>query len=189
MTIEVIWEQLLGRGLEHLILSEGSSIEADGVAVGMLKDLAYRIHYRVRCDANWQAQQLEVQSLTGLDRIQLSKRGDEWIDEDRKVLPALTGCTDVDIMVTPFTNTLPIRRLGLRSGDRAQIGAVYVSIPDLSVSRADQAYTCLEQGPQGGVVRYESLTTGFTADLKIDGDQLVADYPGVFRQVWKKKRA
>ncbi len=186
MTTEVVWEQLLGHGLEHLVLREGSSVEADGVAVGTLKDFAYRIHHRVVCDSSWNVRQFQVQDMLGSARVSLKRQGEEWLDEEGRVQTALHGCTEVDIMVTPFTNTLPIRRLGLQPGNAAQIAAVYVSIPDLRVSRAEQVYTGLEGGTDGGSVRYESRTTGFTADLKVDADKLVKDYPGVFRMVWKK---
>jgi len=189
VAIEVVWEQLLGHGLEHLILKEGDSIEADGVAVGTLKDFAYRVHYRVLCDAGWNVQQFQVQSLTGVGEISLRKRGLDWVDDAGTVQPGLRGCSEVDIMVTPFTNTLPIRRLGLRAGQAAEIAVAYVSIPDLQVSRAEQIYTCLEDSAEGGLVRYESMTTGFKADLKVDGDRLVTDYPGIFRLVWKKANA
>ncbi len=186
MAIEVVWEQLLGHGLEHLVLREGSSVEADGVAVGTLKDLAYRIHYRVGCDSSWNVQQFQVQDMLGSGRVSLKRLGEDWLDEEGRVQTALHGCAEVDIMVTPFTNALPIRRLGLKPGKVAQIAAVYVSIPDLRLSRADQVYTGLEGGTDGDIVRYESRTTGFTADLRVDADKLVKDYPGVFRMVWKK---
>lgn len=188
MAIEVVWEQLLGRGMEHLLLREGTSVEADGVAVGILKDLAYRINYRVLCDPGWNVQQFQVQNMPGSDRLSLKRRGEEWLDEEGRVQTALRGCTEVDIMITPFTNTLPIRRLRLQPGKAAHIAAVYVSVPELNVSRAEQIYTYLQSGPDGGVVRYESRTTGFTADLRVDADQLVTDYPGVFRRVWKKSQ-
>jgi len=41
MRIEVLWEQLIDKGLEHLILQQGTQIEAEGLIVGMLQDVAY----------------------------------------------------------------------------------------------------------------------------------------------------
>ncbi len=186
MSIEVFWEQLLGRGLEHLVLTAGESVEADGVAVGMLKEHTYRIHYHVVCDANWNAIQFSVESLSGERRISMRRRGDDWLDEQGRIQAALSGCTDVDIMVTPFTNTLPIRRLGLRPGRATQISVAYVRVPELNVSRADQVYTCLQTQGESSVVKYQQPSSGFEADLKVDADGLVTDYPGIFRMIWKK---
>jgi hypothetical protein len=187
MPIEVVWEQLLGRGLEHLSLREDATIEADGVAVGILEDAAYRIQYRITCDASWNVQRFTVQSLLNSERASLMRRGSDWLDEQGRLQAALSGCTEVDIMVTPFTNSLPIRRLGLRSGQAAPISVAYVTVPGLAVSRADQVYSCLQTQADGGIVRYRSVSTGFTADLKVDADGLVTDYPGIFRQIWKKR--
>jgi hypothetical protein len=53
---------------------------------------------------------------------------------------------DVDISITPFTNTLPIGRLKLHTGESQEILAVYICMPDLAISTDRQRYTCLEAG-------------------------------------------
>ncbi|HEX5502042.1 MAG TPA: putative glycolipid-binding domain-containing protein, partial [Thermomicrobiales bacterium] len=107
-----------------------------------------------------------------------------WTAADGATPPDLAGCLDVDIRVTPFTNTLPIRRLGLRPGESAELAVAYLALPALAVTRERQRYTCLAAGPDGGLYRYESLPGGFRADLSVDADGLVLDYPGLFRRVW-----
>jgi hypothetical protein len=44
---------------------------------------------------------------------------------------------------------------------------------------------CLERGPGGGLYRYEvrGIFQGFTADLPVDENGLVLDYPGIFRRM------
>ena len=37
--------------------------------------------------------------------------------------------------------------------------------------------------------RYESLKSGFTAELKVDEDGLVIDYPDIFRMEEKRRLA
>ena len=66
---------------------------------------------------------------------------------------------------------------------------VYVSVPEIQVSRADQVYTCLQVGSDGSLIRYESVSTGFSAELGVDADGLVTDYPGISRLLWKRSRA
>ena len=98
-------------------------------------------------------------------------------------LPDLQGCIDVYIRVTPATNTLPIRRLGLAVGDSRDIAVAYVPLPqgagDLRPRRVMQRYTRLD-GP--GRYRYEGLDSGFVAEIEVDAAGLVLDYPGVFRR-------
>ena len=98
----------------------------------------------------------------------------------------LKGCLDVDISATPFTNTLPIRRLALQPGSSATLSMVYIAVPRMQVEVTQQRYTCLEVAPSGGRYRFESLRNGvssFTAELPVDRDGLVVDYPGLFRRV------
>ena len=91
----------------------------------------------------------------------------------------------MDLSVTPFTNTLPIRRLVLRDGESSEIADVYVTVPVMEQGVSRQRYTCLERGPEGGLYRYEDrgIFRGFTADLPVDAEGLVLDYPGIFRRM------
>jgi uncharacterized protein len=186
MKTEVLWNQLIDSGTEHLILHQGAQIEAEGLAVGMLKDVAYRIQYRIICDANWNVQSMSVKNLLDGKVVTLTKSGEDWLSEAHQVIEALHGCTDVDIKVTPFTNTLPIKRLNLEQGQSKEIAVAYVDVPSLSLSKFEQRYTCLVKDKDDGVYKYESLKSGFTSDLKVDLDRLVVDYPGIFKMVWKK---
>ncbi len=89
----------------------------------------------------------------------------------------------MDISQTPFTNTLPIRRLGLGPGESAEISVAYVDGTQLQPWPEPQRYTCLEEGGRrGGLYRFLSLDGGFTADLPVDADGLVLDYPGLFKR-------
>jgi uncharacterized protein len=123
--------------------------------------------------------------LSGKEFI-LTISGDAWLDEHNGVIESLRGCSDVDIQVTPFTNTLPIKRLNLKPGESKEIAVVYVNISELNLSRFEQRYTCISKDKDGGVYRYESLSSGFTSELKVDADGLVVDYPGIFKMVWKQ---
>jgi len=60
----------------------------------------------------------------------------------------------------------------------------YVPVPSLEWRRDRQRYTFLRGDAEGGRWRYEGLSTGFVAELTVDGDGLVIDYAGVFRRAW-----
>ncbi len=144
-----------------------------------------RVEYTLFCDAQWHVRTLQVVSPSTavsprMIRLEADGAGN-WKDRDGQPLVALQGCIDVDIMLTPLTNTLPIRRLALAPGESSEISVVYIAAPDLSISPLRQRYTRLDDGQR---YRYESLDSGFTAELLVDEDGFVIDYPGIWRRVW-----
>lgn len=57
----------------------------------------------------------------------------------------LEDCEYVDISESPFTNTLPNRRLGLAPEDSASIQGAYFDGADPQPWPEAQRYTCLEK--------------------------------------------
>ena len=175
------WQPVDGPGLEHLILRQGDNmIVADGVVVGSDDDDGpFGCSYRICCNADWLVRSVEA-NVAGGGLIVLTTDGDgHWRDGDGHALPQLDGCIDVDISATPFTNTLPIRRLSTQLAQRAELCIAWIRIPALEVHRAPQAYTWLHDGRY----RFEALATGFEAVLEVDANGLVLDYPALFRRV------
>ena len=184
-----MWNAWTGEGLEYLRLTQdGGGVEADSVIIGVENGVPFRIRYAISCDAGWRARELLVSSLAGGDKgFEMFADGEgHWTTADGDLVSSLEGCFDVDISVTPFTNTLPIRRLGLEAGESADLVVIYLAVPKMRVEPARQRYTCLERDDRGGLYRFESLDgefAGFAADLPVDTDGLVLDYPGLFRRV------
>lgn len=113
-------------------------------------------------------------------RVALTSDGaGRWM-RDGVAMGALDGAIDVDVSATPFTNTLPIRRLALAAGVSAEILVAYVDVPSLAISAERQRYTCLESARR---YRFEALDGDFTRTLEVDADALVVSYPGLFRRL------
>jgi uncharacterized protein len=93
--------------------------------------------------------------------------------------PRLDGCLDVDLEASAVTNAFPIRRLGLRAGERAAAPAAYVRAPDLRVERLEQSYGRDEDEDGLARYRYSAPAFGVAAVLVFDADGLVVDYPGL----------
>ena len=183
-----MWMPWEGTGLEHLfLLANEEGVFADGVVIGTGEDEPFRVRYRIRCDARWRVRELMLRSLQDQGHeVRLLADGEgRWRSAVGGSLPSLEGCIDVDISTTPFTNTLPIRRLDLGPGETEEIRVAYLDdVSRMSVRPESQRYTCLERHAGGGLYRYQSLSgSGFTADLPVDDDGLVVDYPGLFRRV------
>lgn len=190
---EVMWAPVGAPGIELLCLGcDGAGVEAEGLVVGVANGRAFRLSYEVRCDARWRVREVRVTSLDGGGGLHLLADGaGGWTTGDGRPLPALGGCVDVDLAATPFTNTLPIRRLGLRPGESAEVAVAWIAVPELSVEAGRQCYARLEDREGAGRYRFEAspserLPAGFVAELEVDGDGVVIDYPGLFRRVWSR---
>jgi uncharacterized protein len=101
--------------------------------------------------------------------------------------PSLDGCLDLDISVTPFTNTLPVRRLELPPGASVDLLVAFLSVPELSFRPVHQRYTCLARSATGGLYRYEGLDSHFSADLLVDAQGLVVEYQGAWTREEMKR--
>jgi uncharacterized protein len=170
-----------GVGLEHLLLSEG---RADGVVLAVDDERGpLRLHYQLAWGADWQLASVVLTLDAAGTRQALRLRTDgqgRWHDANGGALGHLDGCRDIDIWPTPFTNTFPIRRVPLALGERREFLMAWVDGTALTVQPQRQAYTRLAER----LYRFESLDgSGFTADLPVDEDGLVLDYPGLFRRV------
>ena len=184
-----MWSPWTGPGLEHLrLLQEQENIVADGLILGVKEQKPFRLRYEIRCDQQWRVRAIQLSLLDGSSHLLhfFTDGAGTWTTESGKALSLLKGCLDVDISATPFTNTLPIRRLALQPGSSTTLSMAYFSIPQMQVEVTQQRYTCLELTSAGGRYRFESLADGvshFTADLPVDQDGLVLDYPELFRRV------
>jgi uncharacterized protein len=88
------------------------------------------------------------------------------------------GCIDIDIPLTPFTNTLPVSRLNLKNGEEQRIKVIYLDILEATIRPVQQKYTRLSPT----VYHYENIPNDFEADITVDDRGFVVDYPSLFRR-------
>lgn len=181
----VRWRPIEGTGLEHVTLTPSAGAEpgirAEGVVIGDRGGRPYGVTYRIDCTADWTVLALTLATTDGITLMLKADGLGRWQDGDGAALPAFDGCIDIDLAGSPLTNTLPIRRLGLRPGDGTRrLDMVYIPFDDFVPLRDRQLYTCLEAGR---LYRYESDDRSFTAELPVDEDGLVTDYPTLFARL------
>lgn len=180
------WQPDAGRGdesvgLEHLRLRPGA---ADGLVLACDEEQGpFRLQYDLTWDAAWQLREavLTVAGHAGNRALalQVDAQG-TWHRGDGTRIAALEGCLDIDIWPTPFTNTFPIRRARIAVGQRREFRVAWVCAPQLTVTALRQAYTRLSSHRY----RLDSLDgSGFRAELDVDDDGIVIDYPGLFRRI------
>ncbi len=182
-TIIARWQDWSGRGIEHLVLKEApNQIVADAVILGTTDDRVFAARYKIICDAYWRVKRVKIHEIGSELTTELATDGvGNWIDGSGAAMPQLGNAIDIDISITPFTNTLPIRRLNLQRGQSQEILAVYIQLPNIAISTDRPRYTCLDAGRR---YRYESVDSDFTCEIEVDALGLVTNYPGLFRRVF-----
>jgi hypothetical protein len=173
--------------LEQLSLWEHTEgYLAHGVLIGVKENLPVSGTYRIELTPDWRVRQVEATWSSGghSQTLRLHSDGNGNWQGPRGLNLQLSGCIDIDIAWTPFTNTLPIRRLGLTPGESREIAVVYIAPPALEPRPLRQRYTALGEGRW----RYESLASGFSAELVVDEHGLVTQYPGAFHALatWRE---
>ena len=172
----VRWQRLDRTGMERATLwrSKGkwnidARIETD------LEGGLYRIRYRVSCDATWRTQAAWVTIKEGRTRQRLGLFVTEdgaWILNGKEQAD-LRGCIDIDLEISPATNTLPIRRLDPKLGENREIQVAWVRFPDLRVEPTRQRYTRVAERRY----RFENLESGYSVEILVDDVGIVIDYP------------
>ncbi len=187
MPTDLEWEALDWPGLEHVVVAaDAAGFRANGHLVLGPPLGPATVSYQLACDPAWRVTELTIAatSAAGSRTLALTASDDGHWQADGQPRPDLDGCIDVDISLTPLTNTLPIRRLSWAQGTAHELDVVYVNAPDLDVSRASQLYTMLGPGAADEVAVYRYQSGSFSADLPVDADGFVSDYPGLWRRIW-----
>lgn len=173
----LIWQALPADGAEHFGLwRDGDGWQLRGTVIVALAGAPYRIRYGVLCGADWRTQSVHVAVGSGSGERALHlevDRAGRWSDRTRE-LPQLAGCLDVDLEITPATNTLPIRRLQLPLGGSASLVAAWVRFPGLTVEPLEQGYRRTGEHTYRYSDRY---------DLEVDDLGLVRRYAGIWKRI------
>lgn len=175
----ILWTGRAYYSLENCWVREGKEgTEISSTIVGMYADRLYKVAYSIRVNGLWEVMGFEVQC-QHTDHLQVIRmEGDgkgNWLGEG-KALVEYEGCIDIDLPLTPFTNTLPIRRLRMEVGQEEEIKVLYLDLLAQEIRVVRQRYRCLTRTRY----HYENVPNDFEADIEVDEAGLVVDYPGLF---------
>lgn len=177
---DVRWAPAEGEGLEHLHLATmPAGVVARSALIGSRSEHLYGVFYEIELDASWRVTRFRVETAHGQRLALVQAAPGRWTGEDGTHRTDLDGCIDIDLAGTPFTNTLPIRRLDGRLAEPTELRMVYVPFDTFEPLVDEQRYTALS--PR--FYRYEAVDGSFEARLPVDEDGLVIDYPTLFKRV------
>jgi uncharacterized protein len=179
MQTNILWTGREYYSLENcLVNTDDSGSEIDSVIVGAYRGKIYRVEYQIRTNQNWETVFLELNSRHSDQRQHLVFEADgkgNWIANGKQA-NEFKNCLDVDIPLTPFTNTLPIKRLNLKTDMAQEIRVIYFDLLAQQIEPVRQKYTKLSNTE----FHYENVPNDFEATIKVDDHGFVVDYPSLF---------
>ena len=153
----------------------------EGTTAAVEDGQTWIVTYNIRLDADWLTRRarIMVRAASGTRKTELASDGAGHWQVDGHPAAHLDGCLDIDLESSAVTNTLPVHRLELASGARAETPAAYVRALDVRTERLEQSYARLPD--QGGRQRYRYAAPAFdfTCVLSYGESGLVDDYPGL----------
>jgi hypothetical protein len=194
----IAWVKDAGMGIEFADVDvEPRRLTAVGIAIGTTP-VAYRMDYKLETLGEFVTSGLLVttrgdgwsrkvdlrRTKTGRWSIRASATGSLDLPPPGGDVSGFEESLDCDLGLSPLTNTMPVLRHGLLDGGGPlDFVMAWVSVPDLTIHRSGQRYTFLRRDGDNSIVRYESSSRDFAADLIFDSEGLVIAYPGIGRRI------
>jgi len=183
MQKNILWTGIEYNSLENCILTitdKGSEVNSS--IIGTHANEIYKIEYRIRTNQHWETTFFEIKSqlYNAVEIIDFRKEGKESWYVNGQTDEKLNGCIDIDISLTPFTNTLPINRLRLSENQDEQIKVLYVDVLGRKMMPVLQKYTKLSPTDY----KYENVPNDFESVISVDDLGLVVKYPGLFKRTY-----
>jgi uncharacterized protein len=178
----VIWRRNLDDGSfeECVVTAAPDGFGIAGNVIAAQDGAPLIVRYEIGGDVNWSARSVTIEQRLGdMQRhLRLERAGDGWLVDGARDA-RLDGCAEPDLGLTPSTNALAIRRLGLAIGQAAEIRCAWVRFPALSVEPSLQRYERLGERNY----RYTNVASGFTALVAVDALALPVSYESIWTRI------
>jgi hypothetical protein len=128
-----------------------------------------QLMYVIDCEGDWRTRRAVVTgAASGAPiRFEFAADGEGHWTLNGVSLPSVEGALDIDLGFTPATNLLPIRRLDLAVGQRADVRTVWLRFPQLRVEALEQTY--LREAAL--VFRYDAVVNSERFQARLDTDE------------------
>ena len=177
-----VWEGLLYDTEEHCAVNyHGDEIIIRSEIEGWAGKLPVYAEYFLKLDTAWQVLEIDIRYTLGQEEYHhtYTRTGAIWTDKTGADVADFGEAVFVDISLTPFTNTLPIRSLNFTEEAPQEISVVYFDVLENSISHKVQRYT--KKGTNSWL--YENTDTDFSALITTDDEGFVTDYPTIFKML------
>lgn len=177
----IVWQSLSWPSTVVYTHTANENIFDHGIAVGKTdNDIPFAIEYEVALTANWDIKEVSIKSLLVERVIKLVHKSGQWYDGAGKHLAEFDGVELVDISISPFTNTLPIKKLQFEGEKPQKVDVIYFDENKFSLQLVQQIYSKIDER----IYRYQDIVLpGFVSDITVDSEGLVVDFSKMFKRV------
>lgn len=190
MNKTVIWENNdAGEcSLEYFdLISKRDEHILRGTVELLLEHVPIMVRYEIVCDRGWKTRSVRISQQTSeqenryldlrINQDQIwRKQSDGLSSYSSTVIEFASGFYDIDLQITPATNSLPINRCGLNEGDSQQIQVLWIGFPSLTLEQQEQRYSKIDDR----LYRFEIPSIDFEKRLLVDELGLVIDYESLW---------
>jgi hypothetical protein len=183
MTTVLHWKGLDFPSVEQCTVTptaEGNTIRS--IISGTKGQQPIRVEYEIHTSAQWETLVLQVKASLGDNswNCLIEKQGRNWL-LDGRVTTSFAARAYPDISLSPFTNTLPINSQPWDEKPHT-INVIYLDILARTVHPDQQTY----QRMSPKTFHFATIHDSFHADIEVDKDGFVTDYPGLFTRVGRQ---
>ena len=166
---------------EMLTLEEEGRKIAKSIIRGIVKEVPVQIFYKIVCSEDWNICSVSIICKAAINKTYIFNKNaaDRWSDENKNIFSQYDACTDIDISLTPFTNTLHVNRLKLSEKNSGEISVLYFDLINSIVKPVKQSYTNI--GDNRYI--YENFNSGFNSEIEFDADGFVNNYPDIWKRI------
>ncbi len=179
MQTNLLWAGREYHSLENCLVNiSGAGAEISSTIIGSYDNKIFKIEYCIKSNHKWETVLLELSSRHSnkLEVVRLEGDGKgNWLSSGKRV-EQFEGCIDIDISLTPLTNTLPINRLNLIKNQSQEIKVIYLDVLGQQMSSVRQRYIRLSDT----LYNYQNIPNDFEANIQVDEFGLVIDYSSLF---------
>ena len=186
MQKSILWEGIANDTEEHCavnFLDTGIIVRSE--VEGWAETVAVYAEYTIKLDLQWNVREFEIEFHVSDHQHAFHLIADtagNWTDKSGTAYPEFKECTFIDITLTPFTNSLPINNLRMTIGESREFDLIYIDVLEAQMRIDRQKYTKLSSNNY----RFENDGGKFTADITVDEDGFVIDYPKLFQMLKPK---
>lgn len=156
-----------------------SEIAIKSNITGQYDGTQFTADYNIRATSAWRTYSFDIR-YTFNDKhytIEAIHQNDRWL-VNGELREEFKNCIDIDITLTPLTNSLPINRLVMKNNKPQQITVFYVDVLENTIRPVHQQYTKKSQTEYN----FQNVPNDFEADITVDKNGFVTHYPGLFER-------
>jgi hypothetical protein len=165
------WRRLDFAGREEARVEQtGDGWRLTGELDALEATMIAKLDYLIECEVDWRTRRAIVSGVaSGVPvRFEFEADGEGHWMLNGAPLPLVDGALDIDLGFTPSTNLLPIRRLELAIGERANVRTAWLRFPEMRVEALEQSYW---RGA-ARVFHYDAVVDGERFQARLDTDEI-----------------